>query len=90
MAERRTLELTSEQQQTLEEGRDHHPRPFVRERCAALLKIATGKTPHWVARHGLLKERDPDTVYAWLARYQQEGLAGILTHRPGGYRRKCP
>lgn len=90
MADRRLLELTSEQQQTLEEGRDHHPRPCVRERCAALLKIAAGKSPHWVARSGLLKERDPDTVYAWLSRYQREGLAGILFHRPGGYRRKGP
>ena len=85
MAERRTLDLTREQQQTLEEGRDHHPRPAVRERCAALLKIAQGKTPHWVAQHGLLKERDPDTLYAWLSRYQREGLAGLLSHRHGGY-----
>jgi hypothetical protein len=85
MAQRRTLELTGEQQQTLEEGRDHHPRPFVRERCAALLKIAAGQSPHWVAQHGLLKERDPDTVYAWLDRYRRQGLAGLLTHRQGGY-----
>jgi hypothetical protein len=90
MANRRTLELTTAQQQTLEEGRDHHSRPFVRERCAALLKIAGGKSAHWVAQHGLLKERDPATIYAWLSRSQEEGLAGILTHRPGGYRRKCP
>ncbi len=64
-----------------------HPRPAVRERCAALVKIAAGKTPHWVAKHGLLKERDPDTVYAWLDRYQEEGLVGLLTHRQGGYHR---
>lgn len=88
MAERRTLELTREQHQTLEEGRDHHPRPYVRERCAALLKIAAGASPHQVAQHGLLKARDPDTVYAWVDRYQEEGLAGVLAHRPGGYRRR--
>jgi len=87
MAQRRTLELTAEQQQTLEEGRDHHPRPLVRERCAALLKIARGKSAHWVAKQGLLKERDPDTVYSWLSCYEREGLAGILTHRQGGYHR---
>jgi len=88
MAERRTLDLTDEQQQTLEEGRDHHPRPYVRERCAALLKIAGGMCPHQVAQHGLLKDRDPDMVYAWLDRYQHEGLAGLVSHRPGGYRRR--
>jgi hypothetical protein len=88
MARYRTLELSAEQRQTLEEGRDHHPRPYVRERCAALLKIAAGTPPHWVARQGLLKARDPDTVYAWLDRYQQEGLVGLLAHRPGGYRRR--
>jgi len=89
MARYRTLDLSTEQRQTLEEGRDHHPLPYVRERCAALLKIAAGISPHQVAQQGLLKPRDPDTVYAWLDRYQQEGLAGLLAHRPGGYRRRC-
>jgi len=88
MVERRILELTDEQQRTLEEGRDHHPHPAVRERCAALVKIASGKASHWVAKNGLLKERDPDTVYAWLDRYQREGLAGLLTHRHGGRQRR--
>jgi hypothetical protein len=85
MAERRSLVLTDAQRETLEEGRDHHPRPAIRERCAALLKIAQGQSPHWIAQHGLLRERDPDTVYAWLSRYHREGLAGILGHRQGGY-----
>jgi hypothetical protein len=38
----------------------------VRERCGALLKIAAGHSPHAVATQGLLKPRDPDTVYGWL------------------------
>jgi hypothetical protein len=42
----------------------------VREHCAALLKVAEGEAPYWVACHGLLKGRQPDTVYGWLARYQ--------------------
>lgn len=75
MAEHRTLDLSDEQRVTLEAGRDHHPQPAVRERCAALWKIATGKSPPWVARHGLLQGRDLDTIYAWLDRYQAEGLA---------------
>ena len=80
----RHLALDDTARETLEQGRDHHPHPQVRERCAALLKIADGMSPPAVARHGLLKPRDPDTVYAWLNRYEQEGLAGILGHRHGG------
>ena len=88
MASRRTLGLTEEQQQELEAYRDHDPRPYVRERCAAVLKIAAGYAPYWVARQGLLKGRDPDTVYGWLAHYQAEGLAGLLAHAQGGNRRR--
>ena len=88
MASQRTLALSWEQRQELEAHRDHDSRPYVRERCAALLKVAEGKAPYWVARHGLLKRRQPDTVYGWLARYQQEGLAGLLAHQHGGKRRR--
>jgi hypothetical protein len=41
----------------------------MREKAAALLKIAAGQSPHAVARSGLLKPRDPDTVYGWLNHY---------------------
>jgi hypothetical protein len=46
----------------------------VRERCAALLKIAAGMTPRAVARQGLLKPRDPATVYDGLDWYEQDGF----------------
>lgn len=87
MAQRRTLTLTDEQRQELVRHRDHDPRPYVRERCAALLKVADGKAAHWVAKHGLLKERDPDTVYNWLNIYEAEGMAGLIAHQHGGPRR---
>lgn len=83
----RTLTLSDEQAQELKQYRDHDPRPHMRERCAALLKIAAGRTPHWVARHGLLKPRDPDTVYAWLNVYQSEGVPGLLRRTQGQNRR---
>jgi len=54
-----------------------------------MLKIAEGHSPHWVARHGLLKPRDPDTIYAWLSRYETMGFAGLIMHQPGGNRRGC-
>ena len=45
MASQRTLALSWEQWRELAAHRDHDPRPYVRERCAALLKIAEGKAP---------------------------------------------
>ncbi len=53
------------------------------------LKIADGHSAHWVARHGLLKPRDPDTIYAWLSRYETMGFAGLIVRQPGGDRRGC-
>jgi Winged helix-turn helix len=84
MAVRRRMTLTAEQQRQLVAHRDHDPRPYVRERCAALLKVAGGESVHAVARRGLLKPRDPDTVYGWLDLYQAEGLHGLVKHPPGG------
>jgi hypothetical protein len=86
MSQPRTLTLTEAQRQELIEARDHDPHPFVRERCAALLKIAAGHAPHWVAKHGLLKERDPDTLYLWLDIYATTGLAGLRARQHGGPR----
>ncbi len=42
---RRALDLTEEQRQELLQLRDHDPRPYVRERGAAILKIAEGLPP---------------------------------------------
>lgn len=88
MAIRRTVRLKTREQRELEHYRDHDPRPYVRERCGAILKIAAGATPHAVARQGLLHPRDPDTLYGWLQRYEEEGVAGLLAHQQGGDRRR--
>ncbi len=87
MCQRRTLILADEERTSLLFHRDHDPKPFVRERCAALLKIAEGHAPFTVAQSGLLRPRDPDTVSAWLTLYQQEGLPGLFAHQHGGDRR---
>jgi hypothetical protein len=83
---RRTLTLTENQRSELLRLRDHDDRPSVRGRSAAILKIAEGQTPHRVARQGLLKPRDPDTVYSWLDRYQDAGASGLIAHPQGGSR----
>ena len=82
MAARRTLELSEEQRVELERARDRHPKPHVREKAAALLKVAAGQSPHAVAKQGVLKARDPDTVYRWLNRYLAGGIDGWLV-KPG-------
>jgi Helix-turn-helix domain len=78
----RTLTLTQAEREALERMRDHDPTPYKRERAAAILKIAQGAIAEQVARTGLHKPRDPDTVRSWLDRYLAAGPAG-LTIRPG-------
>jgi transposase len=89
MAQRRTLTVSAGQREELVAHRDHDPRPYVRERCAALVKIAAGMSPHAVAQRGLLRARDPDTVYGWLTAYEARGLAGVIARQHGGPRRGC-
>ncbi len=88
MAQRRTIVLTAEQRQALTECRDHHRRPDMRERCAAILKIADGHSPHWGAQQGLLRRRAPDSVYGWLTAYERSGIVGLIGRRHGGRRRR--
>jgi hypothetical protein len=88
MAAQRTVRLKTREQRELEYYRDHDARPYVRERCGAVVKIAEGQTPHAVARQGLLKPRDPDTLYGWLEVYEAEGVAGLIAHQHGGKRRR--
>jgi hypothetical protein len=89
VAQRRRLAVSPAQHAALVAQRDHDPRPYVRERCAALVKIADGMSPHAVAQRGLLKARDLDTVYGWLATYEADGLAGVIARQHGGARRGC-
>lgn len=79
MPKRRTFQITAEQQAYLVDLRDHDPRPYLREKAAALLKIAGGKSGHEVALHGLLKPRDPDTIYGWMDAFLRDG---VLRPRP--------
>ena len=89
MYQRRSLALSDDERAELLSHRDHDPKPYIRERCAAVLQIADGRAPYAVAHSGLLRPRDPDTVYAWLDYYQDEGLPGLLAHQHGGARRGC-
>ena len=69
--------LTTAQRAELLAARDHDPRPYVRERASGVLKVADGASVRQVAHTGLLRWRRPETVRAWIGRYQQAGLAGF-------------
>ncbi len=74
----RPVPLTLEQRAELERLRDTSPKPYLRERAAAIVKLAAGHSALEVAHTGLLRRRKRDTVYAWWRRYQAEGLPGLL------------
>ncbi len=70
------LELSVQQRQELLWHRDHDQKPYLRERCAALLMIADGESGRNVAQNRLSRRRKTDTIYGWVHRYQADGLAG--------------
>lgn len=78
------LELNEAQRAELEDLRDHAQRPYLRERAAALLKVAEGWSAWKTARQGLLKPRYKETVCEWVRRYQQEGLKGLQIRKGRG------
>lgn len=85
MPKRLHLSLSQEQQAELLHARDHHHKAYVREKAAAILKIATEHLAAVeVAERRLFKRRDDNTVRSWLRRYEQAGLAGLLVQRGRG------
>ena len=81
---RRILALSAEQRTALVQMRDHAPKPYLRERAAALLKIADGQAVEVVAREGLLRRWDRHALYVWLERFEAHGIAGLTIRRGRG------
>ncbi len=77
-----TINLTEEQQSELEQIRNCHELPYMRERATAILKIAEGRSGRQVAQSGLLKPRHKVTLYEWVRRYKDNGVEGLRI-RPG-------
>lgn len=84
MARALELELGGSARMELERLRDHHEKAYVRERAAAVLKVAGGMSIREVARSGLLRKRHAETVCQWLQRYRAEGAAGLLIREGRG------
>lgn len=89
MPKRRYLVLSAEQKTELKHVRDRDARPYMRERAAALLMIAGGRSAHWVSQSGLYRHRRADTVYGWLNAYEEGGVAALV-HKPRRGRRISP
>jgi hypothetical protein len=68
------VELSEGQEAELEKVRHQHPKAFMRERAAAVLKVAQGETVTAVAEKGLLTRHEPETVHQWIKNYLAHGL----------------
>jgi len=72
------LALTDEQIVDLQRALKKHPKAYVRERASAILQIHQGKPGSQVAKEGLLRKRRENTLYEWVQRFQQGGMASLL------------
>jgi hypothetical protein len=79
---RREVRLTGKQRRQLEHLRDKSSKSYLRERAAAILKVADGDTMASVAAQGLLRRREPETVSGWIDRWEAEGISGLYI-KPG-------
>lgn len=73
---------TPEEYEQLYQMRDRDPKPYMRERAAAILKVAAHIPAAVVAREGLLRKRKADTVYRWIRSFEQGSVEGLQA-RPG-------
>jgi len=78
------IRLEAAEEITLQEMLKAHPKAYMRERAAAILKVSQGLSGREVARHRLNRAHAPDTIYDWIARYQQEGIAGLQVKKGRG------
>ncbi len=81
---RRQVCLRPEQERELRWALKHHEKAYVRERAAAILKVAAGASMRQVAATGLLHPRTEEAVSDWADRYLEEGLVGLLVRKGRG------
>jgi transposase len=81
---RRQVTLQPAQEQELTWALKHHQKAYVRERAAAILKVAAGDSMRQVATHGLLHGRTEEAVSEWIDRYLADGLSGLVVRKGRG------
>jgi hypothetical protein len=84
------LILEDYERMTLIEMRDHHPKAYLRERAAALLKVEGGEPIHRVAQAGLLRQREWETVAGWVKGFAQKGLGCLYMQKGRGRKPAFP
>ena len=84
------LTLSAAQTHELSHLRDHDPTPYMRERAAAILKVAAGASVRAVAATGLLRPRRRETVATWVRRYLAAGPAGCGCGQDAGASPRFP
>ncbi len=84
------ISLTKKQKAELETARKRHPKPYVRERAAAILKVAAGWSLRQTAYVGLLKRHAPETIKEWCERYLAEGMSGLIIRSGRGRKPAFP
>ena len=76
------IELSELQKLELENAVSTHPKAYIREKAAGILKVAANNSLRQVAYHQLLKRHAPETVKGWCERYLKCGLQGLFV-KPG-------
>ena len=77
MPKRLIPKLSDEEFKQLAETLHHSPKPYLRERAGAILKLANSETASKIATSGLLRKRHPETVSRWFHRFQTAGVKGL-------------
>jgi len=78
MPGRLQLSLSEQQRAELREARDHHPKPYIREQAAAILRVADGSSLRQTSSTGILKPRRRETLKDWVDRFLAAGIPGLL------------
>ena len=89
----RTLTLNSDQRQELDHLLRRGEPAHMRQKAQALLLVHQGIPAARVARDHLMPARQPDTLYRWLNRYEQGGIAALRVQegrgrKPAFFRRR--
>lgn len=77
MPKRLIPELSDEQKAKLEDLLKNSPKPCLRERAGAILKLANKQTVSDIADHGFLQKRHRETVSTWFHRFATDGIEDL-------------
>jgi hypothetical protein len=83
MPKRYEIVLTEQEKQKLEGWVKHPPRPYLRERARAILKVSQGKTIQATAEE-LRVRVHRNAVSEWVKRFLSERLEGLRIKRGRG------